>query len=184
MKYFRLRLAMGISWAATWRFFLSYLLLGGWMSAAAAFDISLRTSSPEGTFANVQRSVPNEALFFESRFRYTLSPNTPPPKVKMDIYFGGILPGGQSFSWIEDEKNQGSLKVVPGYVPVQRGLRFEGPGSQPVVTDWSRRAEHRFGPADELGSYFLFTIMVAEGKDPADPDNWEAHDSLFVLLRP
>ena len=175
---------MGNSWPVTLRNVLPCLLLGGWMSAAAAFDISLRTSSPEGTFANVQRSIPNEALIFESHFKYTLSPNTPPPTAKMDIYLGGFLPEGQSFSWVENEAEPGKLKLVPGYVPVQRGLRFEGPGPQPVVTDWSRRAEYRFGPNDALGSYFLFTIMVVEGKDPADPDNWEAHDSLFVLLRP
>ena len=154
------------------------------MNVAAAFDMSLRTSSPQGTFANVQRSAANKALIFESRFRYTLSPNTPPPTAKIDIYFGGFLPSGQSFSWVEDEKTPGSLKLVSGFLPVQRSLGFEGPSPQPIVTDWSRRAEYGFSPRDELGSYFLFAIAVGEGKDPADPGNWIVHDSLFVLLRP
>ena len=160
------------------------LLLAGAFNAANAFDHTLRASSPEGTFANVQRSAPGGALIFESRFRYTLDPLTPPPTVALDIYLSGILPNGQVFSWIDDGANPGSMKLVAGFVPAQRGLRFEGPSPLPIVTDWSRRAEHRFGPTDALGYYFIFTIAVRQGTDASNPDNWVTHDNLFVLLRP
>lgn len=160
------------------------LLLAGTFGSAHAFDLSLRTSSPEGTFANIQRSTAGTGLVFETRFNYVLTPNTPPPSGMLDIYFGGRVPSGQYFSWVDDEAKPGTLKLAAGFVPVQRGLSFEGPSPLPIVTDWSRRAEHRFGPNDALGSYFLFAIVVLAGDDPTNPDKWVNHDSLYLLLRP
>lgn len=187
-----IKMIRAIQLTIPWTFALLCLVLGTMPNTADAsslgsdltLSLSVRASSPQGTFANIQRSAPGRPLIFELRFDSSLSANAPPPSLKIDLYFGGILPNGQLFSWVDDNIQPGRLKLQAGYIPILRDLGFEGSSPMPIVTEWSRHTEHNFGRGDALGNYFLFAIAVRSGMDPSDTDNWVLHDNLFVLLQP
>ncbi len=166
---------------------LSFMFCSSSFAGAGSFDyyyLRFAASSPQRNFADIKRSTPSAPLDFTYRFRYPQRALTPGPTVALDFYLGGRLPDGQIFSWVDDDANPGVMKIVAGYVPAQRGVRFAPISNVDTVTEWTRTARYQFGPHNELGTYLMFTLVVVSGDDPHNPDNWEAHDSMFLLLQP
>ena len=184
-----------IQWCA-WRFkngmVLLALLIQTCLPAIAGGSVynnyfSLRASSPQGTFVDIRRSAPGAPIVFEYRLQFAQFLGLLPGSGAYDFYFGGRLPNGQIFSWVDDESRPGSMKLVGGYAPAQRDQRFADPDvvpSVPIFIDWRRRALYQFGAQNELGTYLIFAIMVPSGANPQDTENWLAQDSMFLLLQP
>jgi subtilisin family serine protease len=83
-----------------------------------------------------------------------------------DAYLVALTPGGDIVSLVLQA--DGSLVLVPGLVPLQRG--FSVFDVDAVVY------ERAFLPSDPLGTYVVVGLLVREGTDPFDEDQWIVFD--------
>jgi hypothetical protein len=100
--------------------------------------------------------------------------------VTLDVYFGAITPDGRTFSWFS------GLTSIPilleGLFPVAQGIAET---SFTIAALFGRNPEHTCSSGQVTGRYSIFLLLVFNGADPGNPDNWfGASMSPLVILEP
>jgi hypothetical protein len=101
-----------------------------------------------------------------------------------DLYFGVLLPGGQAaVSWVNDA---GNLTLQDGMTPIVTGLEMNQTTSFSLARDQLEQEaiEHIFTGDEPLGMYVVFALLVAEGQDPGNTQNWLAVDMQPLMVEP
>jgi hypothetical protein len=94
---------------------------------------------------------------------------------RSDVYVGVVAPDGQSASWID--ASPGPTLVTGHPVPFTANVVLSADTSYRIAIE-------SVGTGGSEGWYMVYGLVVAAGRDPADPANWLSASFFPLLVRP
>ena len=188
------------SWTNSLRQLKNFLegLFRGWCRVAFVFLTGLAALSSAHA-VSIDISIGEFALF--TRLYDTVYVNDPVPKAirfqlmleksegsfdtgSYDVYYGAVLPNKTIVSWQQDTTpGWRGLKFVLGLLPLARNVSLNTRERPIELQLTAGNAVHTFTPADPLGDYQIFCILVRPGAEPSEMRNWAGFASKILAVK-